>query len=94
MARWRASNPRPSPHHGLSPEQIAARLAAQGGACGLCGDRDARKWHGDHDHTTGLFRAVLCGRCNMGLGLFLDDATRVRRAAEYLERHRQLQALL
>ena len=92
MARWRATHPRISPSHGFTPEEIAARLETQGG-CGICATKEAPRWHGDHDHRTGGFRSVLCPKCNMGLGLFDDDAARVRAAADYLERHAQLHAL-
>lgn len=93
MARWRKNNPRSSPYHGLTPAQIAERVKQQGG-CGICRTTEVSKWHGDHDHATGRFRAVLCSRCNMGLGLFLDNPTLVRAAAAYLEQHQQLQELM
>ena len=51
-------------------------LAAQGGACEICGRTDctwgkgwANKWHTDHEHgQEGTHRGVLCGRCNTALG--------------------------
>jgi hypothetical protein len=94
MRRWRASNPRVSPHHGLSTVEIAAALARQGGACGICAGTESKKWHGDHDHASGRFRGVLCAKCNMGLGLFNDDPARVCAAVSYLDRSEKLQALL
>lgn len=42
----------------------------------------------DHDHTTGKVRKLLCHNCNRALGLFKDNATLMRKAAEYVERHR------
>lgn len=94
MKRWRATNPRVSPHHGLSPAQIAERLRRQEGKCALCATDKTKQWHGDHDHATGLFRAVLCSKCNMGLGLFNDSPARVRAAADYLDHHAALHSLL
>lgn len=93
LRRWKTTNPR-SDSHGLSRNEVAARLARQGGQCAICLLSDVKHWHGDHDHTTGLFRAVLCNRCNMALGLFKDEPERMRVAAAYIERHRRLQALL
>lgn len=93
LKRWKKTNPR-SDSHGLSRNEVAARLAAQGGACACCGAADVKFWHGDHDHATGIFRAVLCNRCNMGLGLFDDEPARLRAAAEYLEHHRKMQSLM
>lgn len=42
--------------------------------------------HIDHDHATGEFRGILCGRCNQGLGLFRDNPASLRRAAQFIER--------
>jgi len=69
---------------GLSPEERATLIESQGGTCAIC---DGPPQHIDHDHTTGKVRGVLCGPCNMGLGQFQDDPTRLARAATYLRRH-------
>ncbi len=73
--------------YGLTRSQVEALRTSQGGHCALCGDTDAA--HLDHDHAAGRIRALLCGRCNLGLGLFLDDPGRLHAAIRYLEKHRQ-----
>lgn len=79
--------------HGLTPQQYRELLASQDGQCALCGG-GRRGWargadlHIDHCHNTGRVRGLLCGDCNTALGRFGDDPVRLRRAAEYLERHR------
>ena len=71
------------------------RLAEQDGKCFLCGAtpdpngiKAASKLHADHDHVTHRPRDLLCGRCNVGVGMFRDDPALLRAAAEYIERHR------
>ena len=82
----------PSLYHGFTYTEILARLKSQGGCCAICKTTEPGKgkarWHGDHDHATGKFRGVLCGRCNLGLGLFLDETARLLAAVEYLQRAR------
>jgi hypothetical protein len=44
-------------------------------------------WCADHDHTTGKFRAWICHKCNLALGNFSDDTSRLLNALKYLEEH-------
>jgi Recombination endonuclease VII len=68
--------------------------AHQAGLCAIC-DQPETKRHRDgsllrlsidHDHETGAVRGLLCQRCNVGLGSFVDSIQRLRAAADYLER--------
>lgn len=80
--------------YGLTDEQFKALLAAQGGACAICGatDQGWQTWrlNGpvslaiDHDHTTDAVRGLLCGKCNQALGILRDDPALIRRAIDYL----------
>ncbi len=40
---------------------------------------------GDHCHTTGAPRGILCRNCNLAIGNMADDPERLRAAANYLE---------
>lgn len=79
--------------YGITIGERDALLAAQGGACALCGlstkfGGSSAQYgaHLDHCHETGRVRGVLCARCNTSLGKFGDDPARLRAAAAYLER--------
>jgi recombination endonuclease VII len=66
-------------------EALLGQLANQGGQCALCGVVGAAAWHQDHDHETNRLRAVLCSKCNNGLGFFDDSPDLLREAATYVE---------
>lgn len=73
---------------GLTAAEWEAMRDAQDGVCAIC--KTLRGHKGlvvDHDHATGVVRALLCGPCNITLGLMLDEPERLRAAAEYLELH-------
>jgi len=80
--------------YGLTPDAYRAMLATQGGLCAICGEapppdgvRAASRLHVDHDHSTGVVRALLCTRCNQGIGYMRDRPDLLRLAAEYIERY-------
>ena len=74
----------------LTRHQLDDLRAAQGDSCAICGEPEPQ--HLDHDHESGEVRQLLCQRCNHGLGLFRDELTYLRAAADYVERHRARQA--
>jgi hypothetical protein len=73
--------------YGITPEVWDAMLDRQGGTCAICETPPGRgrAFHVDHDHATGRVRALLCGRCNVALGMAGEDPARLRAMAEYLE---------
>lgn len=105
---WRRANPdkkrqqKKSPRalawavgqYGLTVDQYEAMVAAQGGACAICGGppSDGKRWHIDHDHSCcpkgrscgQCVRGLLCAHCNWGLGWFRDNKDFLARAISYL----------
>lgn len=78
---------------GLTPEDYDVMLASQKGVCAICSadtpSAHRKYFYVDHCHITGKVRALLCGSCNTGLGHFKDDVSRLRAAADYLEKYRE-----
>lgn len=78
--------------YGIDLNEYNARLLAQNYQCPLCEKTFSIGSFGpdspviDHCHTHGHVRGILCNECNRGLGYFRDNATALRKAAEYLEK--------
>jgi Recombination endonuclease VII len=71
--------------YGVSPEDAERTIVEQEYRCAICQlPIEGAEINADHCHVTGEFRAFLCSRCNMALGLFYEDPQLVRRAACYL----------
>ena len=76
--------------YGITLEDYKAMLVKQEHKCHLCkaspleGSSRAPKLFVDHNHTTGKVRALLCHRCNTGIGYFREDIELMKRAIEYL----------
>jgi hypothetical protein len=74
--------------HGLSAAEWDALWDAQRGCCAICQRalmiRGKAGLHVDHDHASGAVRALLCGPCNVGLGMFGEDTDRLEAAVRYL----------
>lgn len=86
--------------YGISAAEREAMRTAQGNRCAICGDALRAGKNGtniDHDRAmptaaSGRVRGLLCSPCNLGLGLFKDDPSRLRAAASYVESHRRRKA--
>lgn len=75
---------------GITKEQYEAIEQDQKGLCLICGVEPIGRHTRlsiDHNHATGLFRGLICGNCNAGMGFFYDDPELLKKAARYLRSH-------
>jgi hypothetical protein len=80
--------------YGMSLEDYAERLAQQGGVCLACRRKFERPLCVDHCHEANEVRALLCLKCNLGLGYYDHNPDFLRNAADvmddWLKRHPEL----
>lgn len=67
--------------YGITEPERILMLAKQNGKCLIC-DEPATVI--DHDHKTGEIRGMLCGQCNVGIGMFQEDTDNLKAAVRYL----------
>ncbi|MGE3341482.1 MAG: endonuclease VII domain-containing protein [Candidatus Altimarinota bacterium] len=86
--------------YNLTEDDYKDLLVTQDFRCAICGvdpnNPDSglqRGFHIDHDHVTGKVRGLLCGRCNVGIGLLGDSEENLEAAIKYLRRASALVAL-
>jgi len=73
--------------YGLSLAEYDALVSRQGGLCAVCEHppRSGHRLHVDHDHQTGVVRALLCGGCNSALGLMDENPDLLFKLFDYAE---------
>jgi DNA-directed RNA polymerase specialized sigma subunit len=69
--------------YGMTLEEYDELFEAQNGICAICLEAEATDV--DHEKPSGRIRGLLCHRCNWAMGIFGDNANRLRSAANYLE---------
>ncbi|MBE3015203.1 hypothetical protein IL992_39465 [Microbispora sp. NEAU-D428] len=75
--------------YGITTDEYAAMLKAQGYKCKTCltefeHDGIRTTAHIDHDHETGKVRGILCQQCNRALGLLYENVDTMRRMIDYV----------
>ena len=71
-------------YRGFTSRDYDALFQRQGGACAVCGIRQERHLHVDHDHVTGAVRGLLCNDCNTALGHLHDSPDIILKLLEYI----------
>lgn len=88
--KWKEDNPEKArdiqlKKYGITAKDYDSRLEEQKNLCAICRDsRGKRNFHVDHDHSTGKVRGLLCGNCNVALGLMRDNPEFLEAAISYL----------
>lgn len=91
----RASNWHRQRNYGVSEDKLNEMLVLQGWACPICQNTISSETACiDHDHRCCgkskacqlCVRGLLCRKCNMGLGIFMDSQENLERARQYLAR--------
>lgn len=100
--RWSQANPEKfffnqlKSKYGIEKEEYLGKLIRQGARCKIClepeTDKDKRSGKikslaVDHNHTTGQIRDLLCRKCNIALGLLMEDPKRIQNMLNYLNEH-------
>ena len=74
-------------YYGITKDQYDKAMSSSNCCeiCGHIGNTSAdRQLNYDHDHSTGLFRGVLCRTCNQAIGQLGDTKESVKKAYDYL----------
>ena len=73
--------------YGLTPNNYEQLLNKQNGGCAICGQKSAigNNLSVDHNHKTGVVRALLCKRCNSVLGYVQEDRKLLAKFIKYLK---------
>lgn len=91
---WEGRNPGRSRlrRYGLTPVQFREMYDQQGGKCAICQEAPESGLVVDHDHSTGRVRALLCVRCNAGIGQFRERPEIMVAAIAYLAEQAEVAA--
>lgn len=71
--------------------KIRLALDSFGGRCENCGITEPGgkgEWCLDHDHSTKLFRGILCNNCNSALGYAKENTEILANLIKYIRKHR------
>lgn len=79
-------------NYGMTLVEFDTLYDNQKGCCACCGAHESnfkRGLHVDHEHKSGQVRALLCTRCNPGLGYFEDSIEKLEMAITYLKKFKK-----
>jgi hypothetical protein len=82
---------------GITLADYDAMYQLQKGLCAVCGNPqlikdkygNLRRFSVDHHHKTGKVRQLLCGPCNLGIGLVKESVATLNNMIEYIKKHEE-----
>ena len=72
---------------GINLEEYDKLLKEQNGICAICRKKPTMILSVDHNHKTGKVRGLLCYNCNVGIGMFRENISLMKKGIKYLEKH-------
>lgn len=73
-------------NYNMTIEQFNKMVEIQESKCAIC--KKPASLHVDHCHATNKIRALLCGPCNRGIGMFKENIDVLLEAINYINRHK------
>lgn len=70
--------------YGITMDEFNLMLTKQNNSCAICKKQFIKNPHIDHCHETKIVRGLLCGNCNTGIGLLMEDTNILKEALIYL----------
>lgn len=74
---------------GMTKEVYLKLLEEQNHLCAICQKSSNDTLAVDHNHITGQYRGLLCGKCNMALGLLDEDINRMNNLRSYVLKYQK-----
>ena len=75
---------------GITLDQYQEMFKKQNGRCAICTEPQSKRklaFSVDHDHKTKQIRDLLCGQCNVAIGMFQENIEILEKAIQYLKKH-------
>lgn len=82
---------------GMTPALYQELYDHREGCCWICDTHEnkfKKKLSVDHDHSTGKIRGLLCVNCNLGIGSFREDSSRMYAAVYYLNHFKGVEGFI
>jgi hypothetical protein len=71
--------------YSITEDEYDEMSKKQNGLCAICGGVSPTRLAVDHCHKTEKVRGLLCSRCNVGIGMFLDNTDIMNKAILYIK---------